>query len=204
LKIKINLTHFLLISLFTLWLTACSAAAKKPDGSPTVTPNPSTATPEVETPTPTLEPVETADSSTPCAYQWATQDLPEISDQLLQAFKKAGLNDAKVRAEAYGENCVMGSGKVRSFSTMETDFRISVGVADLADQQALGAVMEQILLILDQYPVGSVPGPQPGYIGIEFTDGGSPLKLWFKRTDADAARQKGLLGAGLFRALSNP
>ena len=106
-------------------------------------------------------------------------------------------------AQAYGENCVMDSGRVQSFSTMQTDFRVSLKVPDLNDQPALGALMEQIFLILDLYPLGSVPGPQPGYIGIEFSDGSSsPLNLWFKRTDADAARNQGLKGAELFRALA--
>jgi hypothetical protein len=192
----------LFILLFTLGLPACSMAPATQSGSPAITPLLVTETSPVETPTPTSEPLATVDeSSTPCAYQWATQELPEISDQLVQAFKKAGLTDAKVRAEAYGENCVMSSGKVRSFATMETDFRVSLKAADLTDQQALGAVMEQILSILDQYPLGAVPGPQPGTIGVEFTDGSSPLNLWFKRTAADAARQQGLKGAELFQAL---
>jgi hypothetical protein len=204
---KRYLKRTVLILLLILFLTACSMAppAQNPGGSGDATLSAATVMPiPTEVETPTLEPTESVtEDYLPCANQWATQALPEISDKLLQAFKDSGLNDIKVRAEAYGENCVdSGSGKVRSFSTLETDFRISLPVTDLADQQALGAAIEQILPILDQFPVGSVPGPQPGYIGIGFTHGNGTLNLWFMRIDAAAARMKGLTGADLFRALS--
>jgi hypothetical protein len=186
---------------------ACSPAFQFP-GSETLTPiavlpdTPVPATPV--TPSPLSPPTEEAstDTSGPCGYVWATQPLPEITDMLQQALQATGLKDISGRAEAYGENCMDAkTGKPRSFSTMETDFRVSLTVEDLTDKQALGQAVEKILVVLDRFFLGQVPGPQPGYIGINFTSSSDRLNLWFRRTDGETARQQGLKGSDLLDAL---
>jgi hypothetical protein len=140
---------------------------------------------------------------TPCAFMWASEPLPDVSAHVQAALNTAGLSEATVQAEAYGENCVEGSGKVRSFGAMETDFRVRLPVADLSDRQALGDLVEKALAVLDQFPPGTVPGPQPGYIGVEFSAGQDTLNLWFTVSAGKSAREQALHGADLLAALNN-
>jgi hypothetical protein len=201
------LTLVSLVGMAILLGASCSSAPQLATGA-TLTPSvpqPKTPLPAMPvTPSPLLpvgSPTST-ETNAPCGYMWATQPLPELTDMVQQALLATGLKDINGRAEAYGENCMDAkTGKARSFATMETDFRISLSVADLTDQQALGQVVEQILAVIDRFPVGQVPGPQPGYIGINFTAAGDRLNLWFRRTESDAARQKGLKGTDLLAAL---
>ncbi len=156
----------------------------------------------------TLQAVET-DTATPgnqdlqpCAYMWASQQLPDINTQLQDAFAAAGLKGVTGWVEAYGENCVdTQTNKVISFSAMETDFHIQVETTDLKDLHTLGALVEQVLIVLDQFPPEKTPGPQPGYIGVQFTAGQDSLNLWFSVTKGISGRQQGLDGADLLNYL---
>ena len=157
-----------------------------------------------ETPTATLTaPPAGQQELTPCAFTWATQSLPEVSQQVQSSLEAAGLSPTAVRAEAYGENCVEADGTIRSFSAMETDFHLQLSVADLSDQQALGDLLEKVLVVIDQFPPGKVPGPQTGYIGVEFSAGQDTLNLWFTARAGQSARTQGLHGADLVAALTN-
>jgi len=56
----------------------------------------------------------------------------------------AGLKDVTVRAEAYGENCYDSqTNEPVSFGAMETNFHITVKVADLAAKDDLGNLLEK-------------------------------------------------------------
>ena len=140
---------------------------------------------------------------TPCAFVWATQQLPDVSGQIKSGLAAAGLSDATARTEAFGENCVEGDGTVRSFGAMETDFYLQLPVSDLSDRSTLGDQLEKALAVLDQFPPGTVPGPQPGYIGVEFSAGQDTLNLRFTVSAGKSARDQGLHGADLVAALSN-
>ena len=175
----------LIFLMLALALTACNPAAG------------STSTDETASLPP--PPQET----TPCAFTWATNPLPDVTSQVQTTLESAGLNAVTVRAEAYGENCTSGDGKVLSFGAMETDFHISLPVASLTEDATLGGLLEKVLVVLDQFKPGQVPGPQPGYIGVEFTSGQDTLRLWFLRNASDSARQQGLHGADLLNALKS-
>lgn len=152
------------------------------------------------TPTPT----STGESEyVQCAWRWATESLPDLSIDVQTAMDSAGLTGISARAEAYGENCITGDGSVDHFATMETDFRVRVKVDSLTDTADLGNLLEQILVVLDQFPPGKTPGPQPGYIGITFTDNKTELNLWFTVLDSDSARARGLQGVDLYNELTN-
>jgi len=149
----------------------------------------------------TAPPTDTLDYHD-CYYNWATQPLPDLSRQVQQAMEKAGLKGIKASAEAYGENCFDSqTNEVVSFSAMETDFKLSLEVPDLADTQALGDLVERILVVLDEFPTKSTPGPQPGYVGIHFGSGDQVLNLWFLIEKGKAARGEGLQGAALLEWL---
>jgi hypothetical protein len=140
----------------------------------------------------------------PCYFNWATQFLPDLSAQAQVAMEAAGLKDITVRAEAYGENCYDSqTNEPVSFGAMETDFHITVKVADLADKDDLGNSLEKILVVLDKFPTGTTPGLQPGYIGVSFRTDSDELNLWFTVTEGKSARDDGLLGAALLDKLLN-
>jgi hypothetical protein len=185
---KISLV--LCVFLAALVIAACSSSAGPATQNETITVISSSFTPDTH-------------PLTPCGYVWASQSLPDISKQVQSAFISAGLSDATARAEAYGENCVEDNGAVRSFGAMETDFYIQLPVPDLSDRQALGDLLEKALVIIDQFPPGTVPGPNPGYVGVEFNSGQEILNLHFTVTASKSARNQGLHGADLLAALSN-
>jgi hypothetical protein len=138
----------------------------------------------------------------PCSFNWATQPLPDLSVRVLTAMQAAGLTGIGVNAEAYGENCTdTRTNKAVSFTAMETDFHVTAQVKALTDQRQLGDLLERILLVLDKFPAGSTPGPQPGYIGVSFQAGDEGSRLWFPVVDGVSARNQGLHGAALFERL---
>jgi hypothetical protein len=169
--------------LFALFLTACNLPAA--GLSPTTAPA-------------TEAPYQ------PCAYNWDTQSLPDLSKQVQAAMQAAGMTDITVRAEAYGETCSGGQpSQPPSFGAMETDYRLTVKVASLTDRDKLGSQLEKILIVLDQFPVGTTPGPQSGYVGVSFQTGDDQLNLWFHRADGKSAREQSLKGAALLDQLTN-
>jgi hypothetical protein len=138
-----------------------------------------------------------------CGWVWATQSLPDLSSRVQTAFLAAGLTNNTVLAEAYGENCISQNNKILSFTAMETDFHITAQVEDLTDTDHLGYLLEQFLMILDDFPPDATPGSQAGYIGIHFSDGTEEFNLWFSVIDGETARALGLQGSDLFIELQN-
>jgi hypothetical protein len=156
--------------------------------------------------TPTPLPLEVSETPVdqPCYFNWATQSLPELSVQVQAAMESAGLNNIVAIAEAYGENCYGGQdNQPIYFATMETDFRVTIQVRDLKDREMLGSLLDQILAVLDGFPPGATPGPQPGYIGITFQSQDDATRLWFTVIDGESARALGLKGAALLDKLQN-
>jgi hypothetical protein len=177
----------LLILLLAILLAACNLPRTTPDlGSAPVTETPSA---EV--------------GYTQCAWNWATQPLPDLSAEVQSALEAAGLTGVTASAEAYGENCITGTGEVDHFAAMETDFRIRMEAPDLAERAALGNLLERILVVLDAFPPGATPGPNAGYIGVTFQAGDEELRLWFPVADGESARALGLRSAALLDKLQN-
>ena len=135
-----------------------------------------------------------------CAFMWANDPLPELSNDFDAALKVIQ-SKAEGYAQAYGENCVTNEGKVVRFLAMETDFYITLKVENLEDKQILGKLIEQTMEVLADFPTDETPGPQPGYIGITFETPGDSLRLWVMRTEVEIALENGLQGEELFNAL---
>jgi hypothetical protein len=138
-----------------------------------------------------------------CAYVWASHELPDVSDLVQAAFKAAGL-DATGSANAYGEDCVYEDG-TRTFSAMETDFRVKLAVADVKDQQELGNSVSAVMNVLEKVPKDRLAGPQPGRVEFEFADGNALIL----RLTVDIGRYRreasGTSGARLFKLFyTNP
>lgn len=138
-------------------------------------------------------------TSTECAFMWANESLPELSDDFNQAIQD--IAGAEGYAQAYGENCVTNEGEIVRFLAMETDFYVTLQTEDLEDQQALGELVEQVMGVLAEFPTDETPGPQPGYVGITYESPGDSLRLWVTRAKIEIALADGLRGAELFIAL---
>lgn len=178
--------------LLTLLLSACSPLPDPP------TPVLSATQAPVAGPTP-------SPTESPCFWRWSRQDLPEVAAEVQTTLDAAGVGggQAKARAEAYGEDCVdPETNEVRYFTAMETDFYVTLPVDDLADRQALGEILLDLLKVLDRFPPESTPGPQPGYVGVNFVAGEEEMRLWFSLIEAAGAREEGLRGEALFEALN--
>jgi hypothetical protein len=142
--------------------------------------------------------VPTTASSQNCFFTWDSQSLPGLTTKVQSALNAAGLTGVSANVQAYGENCTdPRTNKPVSFSTLETDFYITVKIANLTDKAAMGNLLEKILVVLDAFPVGQIPGPQPGNIAVTFQAGSDRLNLVFTVPAGKSGRQKGLHGAAL-------
>nr|MBC7245280.1 hypothetical protein [Chloroflexota bacterium] len=183
-------------------LLACLCLVGCRGTQPVATPTIERVPTEMLAPAPTFTP--TLFSSEGCIWDWGTRPLPELSAQVQAALASAGITDATVSAVAYGEDCIdPQTGNVKGFALLETDFYFTLPVSSLA-VEPLGNLAEQLLTVLDSLPVGSIPGTQPGYVGMDFVAGEECYHLWFEVTLWWEARQAGLHGAALLQALSRP
>jgi hypothetical protein len=150
----------------------------------------------------TPEAVTATSNSQNCYFNWASQPLPDLSAKVQSAINAAGLADVSENAEAYGENCIDSQTNTPvSFGTLETDFHITVKVVNLTDKKNLGNLLEKILVVLDTFPAGKIPGPQPGSINVSFQAGSDELNLMFSVPAGKSARLEGLHGAELLEKL---
>jgi hypothetical protein len=148
--------------------------------------------------------IETAQNyeSVECAFVWANDSLPELSNDFNEALKIVH-PEAEGYAQAYFENCVTAEGEVVRFHVMETDFYITLKVNDLGDKEVLGNRIKDVLDVMAAFPTLETPGPQPGYIEITFESPENELRLWLMRTEIETAYEKGLRGSELFNALQS-
>ncbi len=115
-----------------------------------------------------------------CAWAWHTEILPDLSNYVrialrlvpeLRPYHSAGY------AEAFGENCFDAENDVVRFAIMETDFHVSLWADDLTlpdesdDLEAYGEILRNVLIALSTFDNDMKPGPQAGYIAIEFWRG---------------------------------
>lgn len=189
----------ILALLFACGFPVQPGPATLPPGTPTASPS---RTP-TQTAPPPATPSDTPDGSFSgsCAWTWANQELPELSDELRQEFDEASLEGVEIRASAYGENCLDAeTNKVVRFTAMQTDFYLSVPVQDPEDHQAAGDWIAKVINILRPYTPGRVPGPNPGYVAIRFISSGGEENLWFSRSEAEKLIDGGTNGDDLYDA----
>jgi hypothetical protein len=118
-----------------------------------------------------IDTVTSAPAEEPCAFVWASHDSPELT-QKVNAEIQAVNPKANVRAELYGEDCVYSDGH-STFGVMETDFHVNLPVDDLANEEALGNAMAQILPIIVNIPREEIQGK---YGFVEF---------WFEKNETE-------------------
>ena len=174
---------------WTLILCACSTGVASPPPLPAVTTEAPTVIPTTAVPT----------DLPPCGYQWAYQDLPELSSSLQQSMQSLQ-SEAQANAYAFGENCVAEDGNVVSFSAMETDFNVTLQVADVTNESDLGEWIVKVMQVIEDIPQEQIVGPQPGRVSITFQSNAEQQVVNFyinRYQDLPA----GLSNAEIFQAL---
>ena len=150
---------FCTLLFFSIVLCACSTVPSSP------APLPPTATD-----TPIIVPTTAVPDPGSCGYQWAYQDLPELSSSFQQSLQTLQ-PEAQANAFAFGENCIRADGSVASFTAMETDFNVTLQVADIANDAALGEWIVNIMKIVTAIPPEQIIGPRPGRVSVIFQSG---------------------------------
>ena len=134
-------------------------------------------------------------------YQWANQDLPELSSSFLQCIQ-ALQPEAQAVAFGFGENCVHTNGTV-TFIPMETDFNVTLQVNDLSDEAALGRWIIDVMQVIENIPPGQIIGPRPGRVSLIFESNGQNQGVNFY-IDQYRALATSLSDAEIYRALKAP
>lgn len=112
-----------------------------------------------------------------CGYQWAYQDLPEVSSNFLQSVQ--GLQpEAEASAFAFGENCIHTDGSI-TFLPMETDFNVTLQTDVLTDEAALGEWIVKVMQVIEEIPLEQISGPRPGRVSILFESNGQQSGIKF-------------------------
>jgi len=145
----------------------------------------------------------TAPPSNPqdCGYQWAYQEMPELSSEFLQSVQ-ALQPGAQASAFGFGENCMHVDGTA-TFLPMETDFKVTIPLSDLTDPALLGEWIVKIMQVIEDIPSDQIIGPGPGRVSILFEANGENKGASFY-IDQYRALDSGLSNAEIFQALQTP
>jgi len=196
---------FRLLLFWTLLLSECTALPTSPQpGSAATTtvsdPGPisTVVTPHIDQP-PDGQVTTSPPDPQNCGYQWAYQDLPELSSNLQQSIQSLQ-PEAQASAFAFGENCILSDGSIGGFSAMETDFNITLQVNDLADEAELGEWIVKVMGVITQIPPEQIMGPRPGRVSMIFKAGSDQTGVNFY-IDQYQSLPAGLGNAEIFRAL---
>lgn len=200
---------------WTLILCACSASISSPQ------PLPPTDAPLPFPTTTVSDPTLIATLSTPhivqppdgeitaappnpqdCGYQWANQDLPELSSSF-QVSIQALQPEAHANAYAFGENCLLADGSIAGFSAMETDFNITLQVNDLTNESDLGEWIVKVMQVIENIPPDQIVGPQPGRVSMIFQSDGDQKALNFYINQYQGL-PVGLSNSEIYQALQIP
>ena len=176
---------------WTLILCACSTGVASPSPLPAAT-----------TESPTVIATTAVPTLPPCGYQWAYQDLPELSSSFQQSIQ-ALQAEATANAYAFGENCIDPNGNVAAFLAKETDFNITLHVDDLTNNSDLGEWIVKIMQVIDDIPQAQIVGPQPGRVSIIFQSNADQKVVNFYVNQYEDL-PAGLSSAEIFQALQIP
>jgi hypothetical protein len=102
-----------------------------------------------------------------CGYQWAYDNLPELSEQFDRTVKNL-IPESASHATAFGENCIGADGQVIRFLAMQTDFYVIAKVETLDDHETFGNWIAEVMRVVDEIPPEMLAGPSPGYVEFRF------------------------------------
>ena len=179
---------FISVSVILILLSACSLPLTPTAPTPLVTV--------------TVTPTATAPSYGECGYQWAYQDLPELSAEFQDDIQNLQ-PEAQATAFAFGENCIHADGTTTTFIPMETDFNIMLQVSDLSNESALGDWIIKVMQVVENIPPDQIVGPRPGRVSIAF-QAGSDQKFVNFYIDQYQELPTGLSNAEIYQTLQAP
>jgi hypothetical protein len=152
---------------WTLVLCACSPSPNIASPTALVAADPtSTSIPITDVAT-VVSPTDASSSVNLCGYQWAYNDLPELTAQFDQSVKNI-IPNSKSHATAFGENCIGNDGQVVQFLTMQTDFYVLVTVESLDEYETFGNWIAGVMQVVEVFPDDVIPGPMPGFVAFQF------------------------------------
>jgi hypothetical protein len=199
---------FRLLLFCPLFLSACAALPASPQPATAVTTKVSApdliatvSTPHIDQP-PDGQLTTSPPDPQNCGYQWAYQDLPDLSSHFRQSIQTLQ-PEAEASAFAFGENCILSDGSIGRFLPMETDFNVTLQVNDLTDEAELGEWIVDVMGVITQIPPEQIVGPRPGRVSLIFTAGGEQTGVNFY-IDQFQKLPAGLSSAEIFRTLRNP
>lgn len=137
-----------------------------------------------------------------CGYQWAYQGLPELSSEFQESIQRLQPN-AQANAYVFGENCILEDGSVARFLAKETDFNITLQVADLSSESELGEWIVKVMQVIESIPADQIVGPGPGMVSLTFQANNDQKNVSFY-IDRYQALPPGLSNAEIYQALQNP
>lgn len=150
--------------------------------------------------TPSPEPAivtESPPAEQPCGYQWAYEDIPELTAEFDSAVKL--LNPvASGRAQAFGENCVRADGSA-TFGAMETDFYVALPVDDLTKEEEFGNWISQVMGVAVEIPREKLQGPNYGFVEFTFEKNENERVILRVPIQRYLDEARGKAGAELFR-----
>lgn len=91
-----------------------------------------------------------------CAYMWAYHDDADLSAKLHKAVQVLDPS-ADANVQLFGEDCVYADGH-STFGIMETDFYVRLPVEDLANEEAFGNWIKQVMAIVITFAEDEVQG----------------------------------------------
>lgn len=182
--------------LFSIGLLLWSCSPATPRVSP-----PASALPTAASTSTVAAPTMTPSGEAPCAFVWATRDLPDLSERLAKELRALG-PAATGSAYAYGEDCVAADG-TRTFSAMETDFQIQVAVRDLSDKEGLGNWIAKVMAVILGLPPSDLQGPRAGTTDFEFRTPNSDSRRLTVNMEEFKSKSSGLTGVRLFEMLDS-
>lgn len=86
---------------------------------------------------------------------------------------------------------------------METDFNVTLQVADVTDENVLGEWIVKVMQVVEDIPDDQIVGPRPGRVSITFQAGGNQSVVNFY-IDQYQALPPGLSYAEIYRSLRTP
>lgn len=134
-----------------------------------------------------------------CVFNWARQDLPDVTNIVQTALNDAGIAFVTARAEAYGENCIRQDQTISYFAAMTTDFYLTIPLNSLADEERLGQVVAATYAMLTAIPEESLPA-RLGYLDITFAAGEQAKRFRAMFDQLRPLVEAGESGAALLKA----
>lgn len=150
----------------------------------------------------TVTPTATPPPYGSCGYQWAYQDLPELSAEFQQDIRNIN-PEAQAEAFAFGEDCIHQDGTTRTFIPMETDFNITLQVSDISNETELGEWIVKVMQVVQNIPLDRIVGPRPGRISLAFQTGSDQKSINFYINQFQELPPD-LSSAEIYRALQTP